>query len=656
MENRVARWLKISGRDHFERVLLRKRFASLRQQVPWIFGILAANVIGLEGALRISPYEGGTLAGIVFFLIIVARLIHWFKIRHQVLSDFEIQAHLKKSFVLTCVVASLFTAWGVSVFLQLPLPMSLIAPLFVGMFGIGACYGLINFPAAAHAAIYCTLAPFVILLSFSGGLVEVSIAFSFIAALTMMTRTVSAHDAAFVKLVKSKIETERERSRARAAENQALLEKSRVSQIAKTDALTGLLNRRGFLSELDKLAPSASTVGIAIFDLDGFKPINDTYGHLAGDDLLREVAQRICKLVGEAAVFRLGGDEFAILRPNVSIPEIQTLAQNAVSDIEEPFIIEGRRMSISACAGVAACPMPDSSAEIMRKADLALYLAKAKGRGLVECFTEKVRHQVERRTLIEQALREPTITDQIDVAYQPIFDIHRMEVAYFEALARWRHSELGWISPAEFIPITEQLSIVERISEALLAKACSDALKWPDTVKLSFNLSPCQICSDDAADQIISVVSASGLDPSRIQIEVTETALLSDFDAARRCISKLRSANMQIALDDFGSGYASITYLREIRFDCVKMDGSLVKSLTQNSDCLPLLNGVFALCRSIGVTCVAEHIETDLQLTALKGLGCRFGQGFLLSQPLAGYEAERFIDFARSGQPQQLAG
>ncbi|WP_187107782.1 putative bifunctional diguanylate cyclase/phosphodiesterase [Sphingomonas xanthus] len=599
-------------------------------------------MIGVEGALRNSDYTGGTVAGAVFFTIIVARMAHWYRIRHKTLSVSEIQAHLKKSFILSSCVTLLFTAWCVSIFLQLPLPMSLVAPLFVGMFGIGACYGLINFPAAAHAVIYCTLAPFIVLLSISGGILEISIAFSFIAALAMMTRTIAAHDAAFVKLVRSNIDTERERSRALAAENEALLEKTRVAQIARTDALTGLLNRRGFLSQLDQIAPSAQTVGIAIFDLDGFKPINDTYGHLAGDALLKDVATRLCGLVGEASVFRLGGDEFAILRPNLSIDEIQALALEAIKEIDTPFTSDGRRMTVTACAGVAACPMPESSSEIMRMADLALYIAKGHGRGQVQCFTEDVRYQVERRTLIEQALREPNITEQIDVAYQPIFDLQRMEVASFEALARWRHSELGWISPAEFIPITEQISIIEPLSEALLAKACRDTLKWPNPVKLSFNLSPCQICSTDAADQIINVVKASGLDPSRIQIEVTETALLSDFDAARRCISKLRESNMQIALDDFGSGYASITYLREIRFDCVKMDGSLVRSLIHNPDSLPLISGVLALCQSIGVPCVAEHIETDLQLNALQSLGCRYGQGFLLSQPLQAREAQRF--------------
>jgi EAL domain-containing protein (putative c-di-GMP-specific phosphodiesterase class I) len=236
--------------------------------------------------------------------------------------------------------------------------------------------------------------------------------------------------------------------------------------------------------------------------------------------------------------------------------------------------------------------------------------------------------------MIEQALREPAIDRDIEVVFQPIFKLDSLELHAFEALARWRHPEMGWISPAEFIPITEKLCELESISDALFRRALEGALAWPDSIKLSFNLSAVQLCSPGTARRTLSVLDEWNFDPCRLQIEVTETALLQDLDVARDNLSALRGHGISIVLDDFGAGYSSIAYLRQMEFEAIKLDGSLVTAATDHHGGLALLRGVILLCNSIGLPCVAEHIETEKQLAELRRLGCQFGQGFLLSRPL----------------------
>jgi predicted signal transduction protein with EAL and GGDEF domain len=280
---------------------------------------------------------------------------------------------------------------------------------------------------------------------------------------------------------------------------------------------------------------------------------------------------------------------------------------------------------------------------MMREADIALYASKARGRGVVQTFSDELQQQLQRKTKIEQALRQPGLIDTIDLAFQPIFNLETMELRSFEALARWQHSELGWISPAEFIPITEQLSSIDELSDSLLRRAASSALAWPSSVKLSFNLSPVQLSTEAAGTRILDIIRELGFPANRLQVEVTETALLADFDVARSNLAVLRRAGASIVLDDFGAGYASISYLREINFDAIKLDGSLMTGVGDVGPALPLLRGVLALCQAMGRQCIAEHVETESQLRILQQLGCRYGQGHFLARPMDAAAASELV-------------
>jgi len=268
-----------------------------------------------------------------------------------------------------------------------------------------------------------------------------------------------------------------------------------------------------------------------------------------------------------------------------------------------------------------------------------LYRAKRRGRSAVAVFTQEMDAIHRRRSHIEQAMRSRDSMRDLDLVYQPIRDLKTGELRAFEALARWQHPTLGPISPGEFIPIAEQINVIGELSERLLRKAAREARLWPDAVKLSFNVSAVQLCTAGSARRLVKIVADEGLDPARLQIEVTETALLADFAAARENLAKLRGAGARIVLDDFGAGHASISYLHEMRFDAVKLDGSLLASLSTSIDGRRLLKGVLDLCASMGLPCVAEHIETEQQLALLRTMGCRDGQGFLVGVPIAAGDA-----------------
>lgn len=627
--------------------LLRERFVALKQQLPWLHGMLLASLAGIILALGSYPEVRRTPA-IVLVGIILVRASALRRTKPRQLSDFAIQGEIRKTFLtaLTFFVVSL--AWQLSVYCNVSVNDSADIAIFAGLAAIGASSGLSGFPAAARIPVLVCSLPFAVLLAVAPKPVEQAIGFTLMVVIMIRLRLIQLQDRTFQRLVRSRFDVEKEKRRALKAEKHAEFERTRVESIANTDPLTGLTNRRGFVSVLDSLpADDRRELALIAFDLDGFKPINDTFGHLAGDRILIEVSRRLQRIAPEQLlVARLGGDEFALLCRCESSSQALGIARRAVSILGAPYFADGRPMRISACAGVSY-QRDDNIGDAIRRADIALYDAKRRMKGGVSLFTAEMEEQVQRRTAIEQALREPHLATDLELLFQPIFDIRSMELKSFEALARWQHPELGWISPSEFIPITEQSSVLHEISDRLLIRAAAAARDWPASVRLSFNLSPVQLCSPTTATNLLRLIAKEQLDPGRFQIEVTETALLADFSVARDNLSRLRESGVQIVLDDFGAGYASIGYLREIKFDVIKLDGSLISRTPDDLAALALLRGVIDLCRATGHECVAEHLETPEQVHVLRQLGCNYGQGFGLCEPVTASEAAAIALSAR---------
>ena len=337
-------------------------------------------------------------------------------------------------------------------------------------------------------------------------------------------------------------------------------------------------------------------------------------------------------------VARLGGDEFGVLFPKIRHPrDAELVGQQILEVVNGPVVVEGRQLSLSVCCGLA---MGDrggdkSPSRIMADADLALYQAKGDPARATAVFERRMEASSRRRTQIEAALMAPTVYEHLHVVFQPIFNLSTGQVIAHEALARWTHPELGPVSPSEFVPVAEHLNLIDGINDRLMALAFEKADNWPGKVKLSFNLSAIQLCSRGSARHVLEAVEKNGLRPDRLQVEVTETALLADFERARANLADLRNAGVTIVLDDFGAGYASIGYLRELRFDQIKLDGGLVTAAQHSADGKRLLRAVVSLCEILGVSTVAEHVESAEILQLAMELGCHAGQGFWLMPPLA---------------------
>jgi diguanylate cyclase (GGDEF)-like protein len=447
-------------------------------------------------------------------------------------------------------------------------------------------------------------------------------------------RLLTTHARHFSDVVASRSVIEREQQLVEHAHQEAVV-------AATTDFLTGLPNRRAFVAALDMAAAEKGTKGsfaVALLDLDRFKAVNDTFGHAVGDQLLREVAERLVRSVGNRGlVARLGGDEFGVLLSDIRRHrDAHAIGSEILEGVNGPIAIQGRQLSVSACCGLAVARARDdrSPSRLMADADLALYQAKESPGSAFAVFELGMEAPQRRRVQIEQALQRPRVRDNLHIVYQPIFDLFSGEVIAREALARWTDPEIGAVPPSEFVPIAEQLNLIDELNNHLMALAFDDARSWPEHIKLSFNLSAVQLRSTTAAKSVLKALRKARLAPDRLQVEVTETALLADFERAGANLAELRRAGATIVLDDFGAGYASIGYLRELRFDQIKLDGGLVTSAQYSEDGKRLLRAVIGLCDALGVSSIAEHVESEELLRLVMELGCTAGQGFWLKPPM----------------------
>jgi diguanylate cyclase (GGDEF)-like protein len=638
---RLRRWVDAGEVETVGgRILLEERFRALQRQVPLLYIVIFSNMVGLYLA------SGGRFDSFVDFPLIVGALIvirvaHWLRVRHRALPPDRILHELRKMLVFSVVFSVAFCVWSLQLMATRPATDHDFIILFASLAAIGCAYGVSRYPAAACTPLLLLGLPLAGLLIFTSDAAHVAMGVGLFSIILVLLRQLTLHDEGFRELVESRTAITLERERAQRAERLAKAEKAKARLIADTDPLTGLANRRAFLRALGRRAAaitrSRKGFALAMVDLDGFKPINDTFGHAAGDRVLEGIGSRLDRAAGEGALIaRTGGDEFALLLPAIrSMAAADSAGAAICAALQEPFLVDGREFRVSGSCGVTLLLPGDCDVqEALIRADTALYRAKEGGRSGVAVFTPEMHEIHRRRILVEQALRQPETLERIGLVYQPITDLATGELKALEALARWTDDTLGPIPPSQFIPIAEQINVIEQISDKLLADAAAEAARWASAVRLSFNLSAVQLCTAGSAQRLLVLLDRARLDPARLQLEVTETALLADFEVARENLQALRGAGVRIVLDDFGAGHASISYLREMQFDGVKLDGTLIATIADSLRSRRLLKGVLDLCAALGLPSVAEHIETDEQLRLLRELGCREGQGYLLSPPL----------------------
>ena len=422
-----------------------------------------------------------------------------------------------------------------------------------------------------------------------------------------------------------------------------------ITKLASEDPLTSLHNRRVFRAKMQELCErsSRSRFAILFMDMDRFKVVNDTLGHRTGDQLLIHVAKRLQSVLDDSIVLaRLGGDEFAILLPAIgSSSEVEAVAQRMIDAVAEPFSIDRNSISTSMSIGIAIGPDHGTTADaLLVAADLALYSVKVGTRGTYRIFEKRMNDDVNNRREIELQLREALTSGGLDVHYQPIIDLRSHSITGFEALMRWPHPTKGMVSPAKFIPVAEECGLIVALGEWILMEACRKAKHWPVDMKVSVNVSPIQLAKSDIVAMIESVLAATGLEPHRLVLECTETVFMENSEKMLSTLHKLKEIGVQIALDDFGTGYSSLSYLRSFPFDTVKIDRSFVSDLSGSTCGSVIVQAIILIADSLGIKTVAEGIETEQQLQALKLLGCNEVQGYLLGRPAPAQEIGKLIE------------
>ncbi len=422
-----------------------------------------------------------------------------------------------------------------------------------------------------------------------------------------------------------------------------------IAFLARHDVLTGLPNRSVFREFIERALPEAARgaqFAVLFLDLDRFKAVNDTLGHRAGDLLLQQVAVRLGASIRQTdTIARFGGDEFVILQPLVEVPDMaMRLAERIIEVVGAPYDLEGAQASIGVSVGIAMAPNDGSSAEaLLKNADMALYLAKSEGRGTFRFFEPEMDARLVRRHEIEQDLGRAIAEDRFELHFQPIVNLHSGAVRAFEALIRWNHPALGRLSPVEFISVAEECGLIVALGEWVLRQACRQAAQWPDSVNVSVNLSPLQFRDGRLVDIITGVLDSCGLAASRLELEITENVLLASSDANLATLHRLRSLGISIAMDDFGVGYSSLSYLRRFPFDRIKIDGSFVAEMMGRREALYIIRAIIGLCQDLGICTTAEGIETRDQLRVLRDEMATDGQGYYFSKAMPADQIRAFL-------------
>jgi len=410
---------------------------------------------------------------------------------------------------------------------------------------------------------------------------------------------------------------------------------AKIMHMARHDALTNLPNRMLFRDKMEQALDRGEKLAVMFLDLDRFKGVNDSLGHPVGDALLCAVTERLQRVVrGIDTVARLGGDEFAIVQSSARPTDASELAAELIETFSEPFEVHGHQVVIGTSIGIAMAPADGNEPDqLLRNADMALYRAKAEGRGTYHFFQPEMDAQMQERRRLELDLRKALIANEFELYYQPIIQVATGEVGGFEALIRWNHPERGLVPPNAFIPVAEEIGLIVPLGEWVLRRACMDAAAWPSKLSVAVNLSAVQFRNPMLALSVVSALGQSGLSASRLELEITETVLLQDDRAVLDTLHQIRDLGVRICMDDFGTGYSSLSYLRSFPFDKIKIDRSFVSELGKENDCVAIIRAVTRLGSSLGMTTTAEGVETEQQLEILRAEGCVQVQGYLFSRP-----------------------
>jgi diguanylate cyclase (GGDEF)-like protein len=415
---------------------------------------------------------------------------------------------------------------------------------------------------------------------------------------------------------------------------------ARIRHLARHDALTDLPNRIEFLDQMARTEAGlkrGEMAAVLYIDLDHFKAVNDTCGHVVGDEVIKQAAVRLWGTTRETDLLaRLGGDEFALLlRPVESADAAARVADRIIKAMRAPMNIKGQHIEIGASVGIAVGPGDGTTTDaLVKNADLALYKAKSEGRSTYHFFEAGMDAELQYRRSIEAGLRLALSRNEFRLMYQPLLGLRENRVTCVEALLRWDF-EGRTVSPVEFVPVAEETGLISAIGQWVLNEACATAATWPSDVRIAVNLSPVQFRQRDLVNQVRRALSSARLDPTRLELEITESLLLADSESTLQALHDLRAMGVRISMDDFGTGYSSLSYLRSFPFDKIKIDRSFMRDLTSRADSQAIIRAVIGLGHSLGMSTTVEGVETEDQLTLVRQHGVSEVQGYLFSPPIS---------------------
>ncbi|XAZ24008.1 EAL domain-containing protein [Sinorhizobium sp. B11] len=618
------------------------QFKALSSQIPILYVLLVINALAVAIThIRSAPLWLSLYIPVGLSIVCVFRLC-WWEISGKENVTPERALRLMKITLAGAVILTIgFGGWAIALYRYGDASQQGQIAYFLVVTGISCVFCLMHLPLAAAITTVITFTAMIVTFLFSGNPVFVATAVSGLFLVLPFLRVINSYFQNFAHLVRLAEELKQKQAEAE--------ELNRVnSRNALQDQLTGLANRRSFFLSLEQMLlkdPAAPPV-IGIVDLDGFKPVNDVFGHAAGDVVLKETARRFVSLLGDQGIVsRLGGDEFGIIFPaDMTLRAISDLGLALCAAVREPYDIPDGSVRVSGSCGIVYPEAGEYTAEdLYEKADFALYQVKSKRVGGVEFFSPEHEKILTQRYLIELELQTENFASELKLEYQPIVELRSGRVVGFEALARWDSARFGRISPDAFIPAAERTAVIGRVTRILFGQAL-DALKiMPTHLRVSFNLSARDICDHETSMALLAMINRSGVDPKRIEFEITETALLSDFDTADQVIGMLRAAGISIALDDFGTGYSSLSHIHRLAFDKLKIDKAFVMNFDRDARCMNITRSVANLCQNLGIASVAEGVESEDVAESLKGIGVRLAQGYYFSRPLP---LELAIDYA----------
>ncbi len=619
--------------------LLKAKYRAFCRQMPVMYLILISSTWALA-ATHMSVAPAWLTIGIpsVFTVITIIRVIFWWKSRDYAPSTEEALAALKRTQRLAVCISTAFTTWS---FLLYPYggayQQSHVA-FYMAITVISCIFCMMHIRSAAFAVAVIVNGAFVVFFMATGQATFIAIAVNILLVTFGMLAVLMVNYGNFERMIVAQQQTE-------ALSNENL-------RLANLDSLTGLPNRRAFFNHLTEAFDTATReqtrLAVGVIDLDGFKPVNDLYGHSSGDRLLMEVSSRLTQYFASTDLFlaRLGGDEFAFVISDVANDrDVVSECNRMCAHMHAPFTLPDATIMISGSIGIAVYPdLAASPEELFDRADYALYHGKRQKRGNSTLFTTRHVEEIHRDARIEQTLKQANLVTELSVLFQPIVDVSTRKTAGFEALARWNSPALGPVSPSQFIPIAERAGIIGGLTRTLLKKALAAASQWPDNIRLSFNLSAQDLNSPEAVIALIAIIETSDFDASRLDLEITETAFIHDTRQARQSVEMLRQIGCGISLDDFGTGYSSLTSLHSLPLTKIKIDHSFVHEIQNNPASEKIVRSVLTLSREMGLDAIVEGVETDAEMSAITHLGGNFMQGYLFSRPIedtavAGYLA-----------------